>query len=77
MAPSRARKLLEHLVDTVLYFESDAGSRYRMLRAAKNRFGAANELGFFVMTGNRPERGAQSVGDLPVARVPSRCRAAW
>ena len=32
-------KLLEHLVDTVLYFESDAGSRYRMLRATKNRFG--------------------------------------
>jgi DNA repair protein RadA/Sms len=44
-------KLLEHLVDTVLYFESDAGSRYRLLRAAKNRFGAVNELGFFAMTG--------------------------
>jgi DNA repair protein RadA/Sms len=43
-------KLLEHLVDTVLYFESDAGSRYRMLRAAKNRFGAVNELGFFAMS---------------------------
>jgi DNA repair protein RadA/Sms len=44
-------KLLEHLVDTVLYFESDAGSRYRLLRATKNRFGAINELGFFAMTG--------------------------
>jgi DNA repair protein RadA/Sms len=44
-------KLLEHLVDTVLYFESDAGSRFRMLRAAKNRFGAVNELGFFAMSG--------------------------
>ncbi|MGP8035364.1 MAG: DNA repair protein RadA [Steroidobacteraceae bacterium] len=44
-------KLLEHLVDTVLYFESDAGSRYRIVRATKNRFGAANELGFFAMTG--------------------------
>lgn len=44
-------KLLEHLVDTVLYFESDAGSRYRIVRAAKNRFGAVNELGFFAMTG--------------------------
>jgi DNA repair protein RadA/Sms len=43
-------KLLEHLVDTVLYFESDAGSRYRMLRASKNRFGPVNELGFFAMT---------------------------
>ena len=38
-------KLLEHLVDTVLYFESDAGSRYRMLRATKNRFGPVNEAG--------------------------------
>jgi DNA repair protein RadA/Sms len=43
-------KLLEHLVDTVLYFESEAGSRYRMLRASKNRFGPVNELGFFAMT---------------------------
>jgi DNA repair protein RadA/Sms len=42
-------KLLEHLVDTVLYFESDAGSRYRMLRATKNRYGPVNELGFFAM----------------------------
>ncbi len=50
-------KLLEHLVDTVLYFESDAGSRYRMVRATKNRFGAVNELGFFAMT----ERGLQEV----------------
>jgi DNA repair protein RadA/Sms len=45
-------KLLEHLVDTVLYFESDAGSRYRIVRATKNRFGAVNELGFFAMTGS-------------------------
>src|SRR5579863_2147923 len=44
-------KLLEHLVDTVLYFESEAGSRYRIVRATKNRFGAVNELGFFAMTG--------------------------
>jgi DNA repair protein RadA/Sms len=43
-------KLLEHLVDTVLYFESDAAGRYRMLRATKNRFGAINELGFFAMS---------------------------
>jgi DNA repair protein RadA/Sms len=43
-------KLLEHLVDTVLYFDADAGSRYRMLRATKNRFGPVNELGFFAMT---------------------------
>jgi DNA repair protein RadA/Sms len=38
------------LVDTVLYFESDAGSRYRIVRATKNRFGAVNELAFFAMT---------------------------
>ena len=43
-------RLLEHLVDTVLYFESEAGSRYRIVRATKNRFGAVNELGFFAMT---------------------------
>lgn len=43
-------RVLEHLVDTVLYFESDAGSRYRIVRATKNRFGAVNELAFFAMT---------------------------
>ncbi|RYG66816.1 DNA repair protein RadA, partial [bacterium] len=43
-------RLLEHLVDTVLYFERDAGSRFRRVRAAKNRFGAAHELGLFLMT---------------------------
>jgi DNA repair protein RadA/Sms len=43
-------RVLEHLVDTVLYFESDAGSRYRIVRSVKNRFGAVNELGFFAMS---------------------------
>ncbi len=43
-------RVLEHMVDTVLYFESDAGSRYRVIRAVKNRFGGANELGVFAMT---------------------------
>ena len=43
-------RMLEHLVDTVLYFESEAGSRYRLVRATKNRFGAAHELGFFAMS---------------------------
>jgi DNA repair protein RadA/Sms len=42
-------RMLEHLVDTVLYFESEAASRYRIVRATKNRFGAVNELGFFAM----------------------------
>jgi len=43
-------RVLEHMVDTVLYFEGDPGDRYRMLRAVKNRFGAVNELGVFAMT---------------------------
>jgi len=43
-------RVLEHMVDTVLYFENEAGSRYRVLRTVKNRYGAANELGIFVMT---------------------------
>jgi DNA repair protein RadA/Sms len=43
-------RVLEHMVDTVLYFENEAGSRYRVLRSVKNRFGAANELGVFLMT---------------------------
>jgi DNA repair protein RadA/Sms len=42
-------RVLEHMVDTVLYFESDSGSRFRIVRAVKNRFGAANEMGFFVI----------------------------
>ncbi|WP_072281248.1 DNA repair protein RadA [Rappaport israeli] len=42
-------RVLEHMVDTVLYFESEAGSRFRMLRAIKNRFGSVNELGMFAM----------------------------
>jgi DNA repair protein RadA/Sms len=42
-------RVLEHMVDSVLYFESDSGSRYRVVRAVKNRFGAANEIGVFAM----------------------------
>lgn len=45
-------RVLEHMVDTVLYFESEAGSRFRMLRAIKNRFGPVNELGMFAMLEN-------------------------
>lgn len=43
-------RVLEHIVDTVLYFEGEQDSRYRMIRAVKNRFGAVNELGIFAMT---------------------------
>ena len=44
-------KTLEHIVDTVLYFEGDRHHNHRIIRAAKNRFGAANEIGIFEMTG--------------------------
>jgi DNA repair protein RadA/Sms len=43
-------RVLEHMVDTVLYFEGDSGSQFRIIRAIKNRFGAVNEIGVFVMT---------------------------
>ncbi|MEE3002948.1 MAG: DNA repair protein RadA [Pseudomonadota bacterium] len=45
-------RVLEHMVDTVLYFEGDTSSRFRMVRAIKNRFGAVGELGVFAMTDN-------------------------
>lgn len=43
-------RVLEHMVDTVLYFEGEQDNRYRMIRAVKNRFGAVNEMGIFAMT---------------------------
>lgn len=43
-------RVLEHMVDTVLYFEGEQDNRYRIIRAVKNRFGAVNELGIFAMT---------------------------
>jgi DNA repair protein RadA/Sms len=48
-------RVLEHMVDTVLYFEGDTHSSFRLVRAIKNRFGAVNEIGVFAMT----ERGSQ------------------
>ena len=45
-------KVLEHMVDCVLYFEGDANTSYRILRAAKNRFGSTNEIGVFEMAEN-------------------------
>src|SRR5437660_4096435 len=50
-------RVLEHIVDTVLYFEGDPHPSFRLVRAIKNRFGAANELGVFAMT----ERGLKGV----------------
>jgi DNA repair protein RadA/Sms len=52
-------RVLEHIVDTVLYFEGDTHSSFRLIRAIKNRFGAANELGVFAMT----ERGLKGVAN--------------
>lgn len=43
-------RVLEHIVDTVLYFEGDKGTPFRILRAVKNRFGSSNEIGVFEMT---------------------------
>lgn len=45
-------RVVEHMVDTVLYFENDPGSRYSIVRAVKNRFGASSEMGVFAMTEN-------------------------
>jgi DNA repair protein RadA/Sms len=52
-------RVLEHMVDAVLYFESERNQRYRAIRTVKNRFGAANELGIFAMT----EAGLKAVGN--------------
>ena len=52
-------RMLEHMVDVVLYFEGDRQQEYRLLRAVKNRFGSVNELGVFQMT----ETGMQVVGN--------------
>src|SRR5262249_56944698 len=52
-------RVLEHIVDTVLYFEGDTHSSFRLLRATKNRFGAVNELGVFAMT----DRGLRDVAN--------------
>ena len=52
-------RVLEHMVDTVLYFEGDTHSSFRLVRAIKNRFGAVNELGVFAMT----ERGLRGISN--------------
>ncbi|TEA78402.1 DNA repair protein RadA [Allopusillimonas ginsengisoli] len=52
-------RVLEHIVDTVLYFEGDTHSAFRLVRAFKNRFGAVNELGVFAMT----DRGLRGVAN--------------
>lgn len=69
-------RVLEHMVDTVLYFEGDTHSSFRLIRAFKNRFGAINELGVFAMT----EKGLREVSNPSAlflshhdAQVPGAC----
>ncbi|MCM5569145.1 DNA repair protein RadA [Burkholderiaceae bacterium FT117] len=69
-------RVLEHIVDTVLYFEGDAHSSHRLVRAFKNRFGAVNELGVFAMT-DRGLRGVSNPSALFLSQhdrqVPGSC----
>ena len=60
-------RVLEHIVDTVLYFEGDTHSSFRLVRAFKNRFGAVNELGVFAMT-DRGLRGVANPSALFLSR---------
>jgi len=65
-------KLVEHMVDTVLYFEGDRGHPYRILRATKNRFGATDEIGVFEMAGE----GLREVANASELFLPDRQAAA-
>ena len=69
-------RVLEHIVDSVLYFEGDTHSSFRLVRAIKNRFGAVNELGVFAMT-DRGLRGVSNPSALFLSRhgseVPGSC----
>jgi len=69
-------RVLEHIVDTVLYFEGDTHSSFRLVRAFKNRFGAVNEIGVFAMT-DRGLRGVSNPSALFLSRhdehVPGSC----
>lgn len=62
-------RVLEHMVDTVLYFEGDTHSSFRLVRAFKNRFGAVNELGVFAMT-DRGLRGVSNPSALFLSQHP-------
>jgi DNA repair protein RadA/Sms len=62
-------RVVEHMVDTVLYFEGERGHQFRILRAVKNRFGPADEIGVFEMTGRGAGRGVE-----PLRAVPERPR---
>ena len=68
-------KALEHVVDTVLYFEGERHHSHRVVRAVKNRFGAVSELGVFEMTVGRPAAGAESVEAVSRRAAVERARA--
>ena len=65
-------RVLEHMVDVVLYFEGDRQHEYRLLRAVKNRFGSVNELGIFEMTG----AGMRPVGNASETLLSQRAKGA-
>ncbi|MBR4334277.1 MAG: DNA repair protein RadA [Clostridia bacterium] len=65
-------RVLEHMVDVVLYFEGDRQHEYRLLRAVKNRFGSVNELGIFEMTGT----GMRPVGNASETLLSQRAKGA-
>ncbi len=62
-------KLLEHMVDTVLYFEGERSQIFRVLRAVKNRFGSTNEIGVFEMKEQLSERPAAAPGSVVTASM--------
>jgi DNA repair protein RadA/Sms len=68
-------RVLEHIVDTVLYFEGDTHSSFRLVRAIKNRFGAVNEIGVFAMT-EKGLKGVSNPSAIFLHSTASRCRAA-
>ena len=68
-------RLLEHLVDVVLQFEGDRHSTLRMVRAVKNRFGPADEVGCFAARRRRHRRPRRPVRAVPHPSRPTRCRA--
>jgi len=74
-------RVVEHMVDTVLYFENDPGSRYSIVRAVKNRFGASSEMGVFAMTeaGFREVRNPSAIflSQSPVSSSGSVVSVAW
>ncbi len=64
-------RVVEHMVDTVLYFEGERGHQFRILRAVKNRFGPSGEIGVFEMTGGGTGRSHQPLGAVSVRTRPA------